>query len=71
MQEKQVITSIPYKKMMFHCLRYPTSKVIGNASCDSLGAVVREDSSKKIVDAFPLFHAGLTSPVLSLGLDLV
>lgn len=50
-----------YKKVMFHCLRYANSNVVG----------VLVGSKSEIKDAFPLFHTPIVNPSLEIGLELV
>ena len=56
--------------MVFHCLRYPSSKVYGTY-IDNIGALVKQSGSQQITDSYPLFHTSIVAPTLSLALDLI
>lgn len=64
------IHEIAYKKMIYHCLCYPSSKVYGK-NVSYVGALIEGDKEEMIVDAYPLFHTPLLAPSLSIAMDLI
>jgi hypothetical protein len=55
------VSELAYKKIIYHLMRYPTSKVAG--------ALV--GSNREVLDAYPLFHSPILNPALSVALDLI
>ena len=56
------IEPLAYKKIVYHLIRYPTSKVTG--------ALIGKEG-RKITNAYPLFHTPLVNPTFSVALDLI
>jgi hypothetical protein len=52
-----------YCKLLLHCAKYPWSNVFGLLLCDA-------SDSAEIVDAIPVFHAPILSPVLEVAVAL-
>lgn len=62
--ETASIQLVAYKKIVYHCLRYPSSKVYG--------AIVAEKSNpSNIMNAYPLSHTPIVNPTFGLALDLI
>lgn len=61
MSDDLSLSLVAYKKVMFHCLRYASSNVVG----------VLVGSKDTIKDAFPLFHTPIVNPTLEIALELV
>lgn len=62
------LTPVAYKKIVYHLVRYPTSKVTGTPLTYA-GVLV--GNKQTIFDAFPLFHTPLVNPTFSVALDLI
>lgn len=61
MSQEVSLSATAYKKVMFHCLRYANSNVLG----------LLVGNSDTVKDAFPLFHTPIANPSLEIGLELV
>ena len=55
-----IISPLAYKKATLHCAKHPT--------CDILGVLIGEDTA---IDAIPLFHNRITTPILEVALQLL
>ena len=62
------VSELAYRKIVYHLVRYPTSKVTGNQLANA-GALV--GNGMQIVDAYPLFHTPIVNPTFSVALDLI
>lgn len=62
------VSELAYRKIVYHLVRYPTSKVTGNQTTYS-GALV--GNGLQVVDAYPLFHTPIVNPTFSVALDLI
>ena len=69
--EKPIVQLSPkaYKKIVYHSIRYPSSKVYGIIIL-ILGILVGS-SPNNISDAYPLFHTPLVNPSLTIAMNLV
>lgn len=62
------VSELAYRKIVYHLVRYPTSKVTGSQLAYA-GALVGK--GMQVADAYPLFHTPIVNPTFSVALDLI
>lgn len=62
------VSELAYRKIVYHLVRYPTSKVTGSQLA-YVGALVGK--GMQVFDAYPLFHTPIVNPTFSVALDLI